>query len=135
MTTQPLHVAPRACSTCPYKRSTPSGIWHPDEYAKLAEYDADPGPLSTFHCHQEQVTGRPTACRGWLTVHRDGVAVRLSIARGLVTVEQRDADSLDDLYATGSDAFRAGMRDIARPSRAAIAAQSKLLERGEFQCD
>lgn len=65
MTTK-LHVAPRPCNTCPYARSTPPGVWAPEEYAKLSRYDRSPETnqdLATFHCHQENATGVPTVCR------------------------------------------------------------------------
>jgi len=124
-----LHCAPRPCLTCPYRTDTPAGIWARSEYIKLPDYDGTPGALSTFHCHQEHVTGVPTACRGWLTVHADGIAVRLAIARGEVTPEQRDAPVDVDLYATGEAAARAGLADVESPSDAAVTAARKLARR------
>lgn len=62
-----LHVAPRTCSTCPYRRDTPPGIWDAAEYRKLPAYDQDPPAIPDgiveFHCHQEHVSGVPTVCR------------------------------------------------------------------------
>lgn len=36
-----LHVPRQACPTCPYVRRTPPGVWHPDEYRRLADFDHD----------------------------------------------------------------------------------------------
>ena len=32
-------VRPKPCASCPYRCDVPSGVWHPDEYAKLEVYD------------------------------------------------------------------------------------------------
>lgn len=126
-----LHAAPRPCVTCPYRRDTPAGIWDPDEYAKLADYDNEhEPPLATFHCHQENATGVPTVCRGWLSVHHDSVAVRLACSVGKLTVEQRDAHVDVELYETGTEAMDAGLAGCDDPSPAARAAASKLIRRG-----
>lgn len=134
--TERLHVAARPCSTCPYRRDTPPGIWHEDEYAKLATFDPPPaGPMiprtDTFRCHQQAATERPTACRGWLSVHAETVAVRLAVIYGRVTVDEVYADVDVDLYATGAEAAAAGLDAARRPPTPEAAAQiRKLLDRG-----
>lgn len=49
-----LKVLPKPCDTCPYSKSTPPGVWHPEEYLKLKKFD-DPvahGIYSAvFLCH------------------------------------------------------------------------------------
>ncbi|HET6494669.1 MAG TPA: DUF6283 family protein [Thermoleophilia bacterium] len=128
--TEPLHVPAMACGTCPYRRDTPSGLWDRSEYEKLPEFDevefdpqrTEPYPapaIATFHCHQENATGRGTVCRGWLSVHRDGIAVRLAQAVGSIAIA--DVASLPDdesgiYYATGAEACEAGLRDLKAPS-------------------
>lgn len=130
-----LHCPPRPCSTCPYALATPSGIWAPEEYAKLPAYDrrsGDIGPMAVFHCHQENATGRPTVCVGWLGCHGyDATAVRLALATGALTAEdvERAESSAVELHPTGDAAFRAGMTRIADPAPAARKAQEKLLRR------
>lgn len=52
--------AAKPCDTCPYLRTTPVGIWHPEEYSKLQANDHDTG--STFGCHLND----GSLCRGWL---------------------------------------------------------------------
>lgn len=125
-----LHAAPRPCSTCPYARSTPRGIWAASEYEKLLDYDDDPGPHAVFHCHQETRTGVATVCRGWLSVHPDGLAVRLAIAQGRLTPAQRDAPPAVELYSSGTEAATAGLSAVPAPDDAALAAAERLIERG-----
>lgn len=127
-----LHVAPRPCGTCPYRRDTPPGIWDASEYRKLADYDYHPGevgPLSTFRCHQQTATGVPTACRGWLTVHADSHAVRLAVVQGQVTLDEVAAEVDVDLYESGAEACTAGLAGIDQPSPLARRKIAKLIDR------
>lgn len=130
----PLVCPPTPCSTCPYRRDTPAGIWHPDEYRKLAGYDRDhPFPaLATFHCHQEMTTGKPTMCRGWLAVHGDIPAVRIAVIRGEIPAEDVDRPVSVPLYASGREACAAGLKGVRRPGKAARVAIAKLAARGGF---
>lgn len=74
---------PSPCSSCPYRRDTPLGIWEREEYEKLPPYDNGDAILPTFHCHQENATGIPTACREWVAVHGfDSIAIRLARGAG-----------------------------------------------------
>jgi len=113
---EPLHVPDQACASCPYRRDTPSGIWQAEEYEKLRAFDQEvtqlEDPLSVFLCHQSEVTGRETICRGWLSVHRDSIA-------GAVRCDQvpREAEPL--YYATGTEACEAGLAGVEQPSREA----------------
>lgn len=139
MTGVPLHVAPRPCNTCPYRCDTPPGVWHPDEYEKLARYDDQPDgqlpALATFHCHQENATGDPTVCRGWLSVHAESPAVRLAIIDGKVTVDQVYAEADVDLYESGAEAQAAGIAAVAAPGGDAVDAIRKLVRRGAGRPD
>jgi len=131
----PLVCPPTACSTCPYRRDTPPGIWHPEEYAKLPSYD--PGALvpalAAFHCHQEMVTGKPTVCRGWLAVHGDIPAVRISVIQGQIPPEEVDRPVAVALYASGREACAAGLKGCQRPGKKARAAAERLIARGGFR--
>jgi hypothetical protein len=126
-----LHVPALPCPTCPYRRDPEiRGVWHFTEYLKLVGFDPQPdgpGRLSTFHCHQETRTGRPMACRGWLTVHRDSPAVRLAVIEGRVTMDDLDAPVDVDLYASGKEAALAGLSGHADPPQHLI---DKLLAQG-----
>lgn len=128
-----LHVAPRPCNTCPYLRSTPPGIWAPEEYAKLPSYDHDPsgpGNLATFHCHQQNATGIETVCRGWLGVHTDSPAVRLAVAFGRIAMEDVPRSIDPTLYESGREACEAGLAGIEHPDIRARRSIGKLIDRG-----
>jgi hypothetical protein len=127
----PLALAPTPCNTCPYRKDVAAGIWAPEEYKKLPEYDAGGMALASFHCHQENVTGVPTLCRGWVSCHKfEAVAVRLACARGLLTAEQVEAPCSVDLYESGRAACAAGLAGVRRPGARAQRAISKLASRG-----
>lgn len=136
MSREPLHMMPTPCTTCPYRRDVPSGIWAREEYEKLPLYDRRPdggiGPLMTFHCHQEPQIGKPTVCRGWLSVHLDCHAVRIAYFTGLLTKEQLASIPREiepGLYRSGREACRAGLKGIRRPGKKARAAIEKLAAR------
>ena len=137
--TEPLHVPKAGCSTCPYRRDTPAGVWHPDEYAKLARYDEKPyvrgeeqkpPELSTFHCHQENATGQPTVCRGWLSVHADSVAVRMCLMRGSLKPSDVPPEPEALYYSSGAEACSAGLAGCKKPSPEAEKKMDGLLKRG-----
>lgn len=125
MSQQPV-LPPRPCSDCPYRRDTPTGIWAPEEYRKLPDYQGGTA-FAPFHCHQENVTGVSTLCRGWVSCHQfDSVAVRLLVARGVLTVEQVEAPCPVPLYGSGREACKAGMKGVKRPGAPAVRAITKL---------
>jgi hypothetical protein len=133
---EPLYLAPAPCTTCPYRRDVPAGIWAREEYLKLPGYDRQPfggvESLATFHCHQEPEIGKPTVCRGWLSVHADSVAVRIARFQGLITKEDMATIPIHaepNLYSTGADACRAGLKGVRRPGKKARSAIEKLKKR------
>jgi hypothetical protein len=120
-----LHIDQRPCATCPYRRDTPPGIWAPEEYLKLPRYDRDEiAPV--FLCHHRE---RKTACRGWLSVHRDSVAVRLAVLTGKIEPEAVHVYVGVDLYWSGAEACRAGLAGVEFPDPGARAAIVRLIER------
>lgn len=124
-----LNVLPSPCTSCPYRKDTPAGIWHESEYQKLRDYDNNES-FATFLCHQSKEIGADTVCRGWLTVHCESVAARLAVAGGKVTREQLYAEVCEPLYASGNKAADAGMRDINRPGRKARRVIQRLARAG-----
>lgn len=120
-----LIVAPNPCSSCPYVRSTPPGVWDPTEYVKLAGYDADPCLLPVFRCHETR-GGDPAVCKGWLVVHRDSVSVRLGILTGQLSASDRPHEPDPTLYESGTEACIEGMRGVKRPSRKAREVVAKI---------
>lgn len=142
-----LHIPKKGCDTCPYRRDTPSGIWSEEEYRKLAKFDEPSiGPLglpddnlfSTFHCHQENATGKPTACRGWVWTHGDTVGFRMAMFNGLIDPSDPNMPQEDEshiYYDTGVEACEAGMVDIEEPSFEALLKVDSLVERGAGRRD
>lgn len=113
-----IPVRDNPCGSCPYRKDTPPGVWHPDEYAKLPAWD---NPMEmhagVFMCHQSALGQKDSACRGWFEVHHENVGVRMAAAARL-TVAQREPTKIP-LYASGAEACAAGMRGVRRPNAAA----------------
>lgn len=115
--TEPLNVEARPCSSCPYRRDCPSGVWEETEYEKLPAYDEDafPPALSLFLCHHSALGKAETVCRGWLSVHAESPAARLAVLTGAVTNEQRYADPGVPLFSSGAEAAAEGLEDVPDP--------------------
>ena len=126
--------AKNPCGSCPYRKDAPSGLWHPDEYAKLPAYDNPTfaQPPAMFGCHQN--TG--ALCSGWCGTHDmdENLALRIGAASGDISVDDIDAartyTSPVPLFATGADAAAHGMRDIANPDDRTLRTADKLLAKG-----
>lgn len=115
------------CATCPYRRGVPSGVWHPEEYAKLPAYDRETfaQPAEIFMCHQ----GEGEICSGWFC-HGDGpwdrLAVRLAVISGRLDPEALDHDTDVPLFASGAEAAAHGLQDVETPDDRARSAIDKL---------
>jgi len=109
----------KACGSCPYLRSTPSGIWHPEEYEKLCKYDDETflQPLGVFCCHNE-----PNAfCHGWLEVHgKAHDLLSLRMAASSLPEDFFIPEKTVLTYNSGSEAMDSGMEGIKHPSRDAV---------------
>jgi hypothetical protein len=117
----PVAVARVPCSTCPYRRDAPSGLWSEAEYDKLPRYDgttgdqAMAGAFGVFYCHQ--LTGH--LCAGWVGCHDmvHNLALRMAVVRG----EAIDLGAVHGyrspvaLFPTGAAAAEHGKRDLAAP--------------------
>jgi hypothetical protein len=125
----PLVVQKNPCPSCPYRRDCPSGVWSHDEYEKLRRYDDRNAFLPVFLCHQSNA-GPKTACKGWLTVHADSIAVRLAFFAGQVTVEQVNEEPTVKLFTSGRQAANAGQRAIRRPGQRAKRMCDSLVRKG-----
>jgi hypothetical protein len=105
----------RPCPSCPYRRDVPSGIWAPEEYAKLPAYDRPTGeqPPQAFYCHQR--TGE--LCAGWAGCHdmANALAMRFACLQGEVDPAVFDYVSPVPLFGSGAEAAEHGMQDIAAP--------------------
>lgn len=121
----------RPCSSCPYRKDVPSGVWDASEYEKLPEFDRPTfeQPAGTFACHQDN----GHLCSGWVACHdmEQNLGLRIAIAQ-----EHIDADHMDEildyetpveLWESGQAARDHGMKEIDDPSDAAIEVAEKLL--------
>lgn len=114
---------PSACSTCPYRRATPPGVWHYDEYEKLRAWDAPTWdqPRGVFLCHvgdHDDAADSHVLCRGWVAVHgADALGLRLAAAAGTLDDGVAAAVGTDaaDYYGSGNEAADAGQAGIEAP--------------------
>lgn len=127
--------APHPCSTCPYRRDVPSGVWEAEEYAKLPPYDRPTGdqPPRAFFCHQQN----GHLCSGWVGCHdmQESMGLRIGHLAGVLTDEDVDA-ALDyvcpvPLFSSGAEAAEHGLREALSPGREARRAASKVTARRE----
>jgi len=123
----------KPCPTCPYRRDVPSGVWAPEEYAKLSRYDLPTGeqPTVPFGCHQ----ANGHLCSGWAAVHDmdNSLALRLQAAFHRISPEDYEAtlryESPVPVFDSGREAFMHGMTGVAAPGPEAKEAQLKLLRK------
>jgi hypothetical protein len=115
------------CSSCPYRRDVPSGVWAAHEYKKLVEYDNPTGeqPVASFFCH-----ATPEAlCHGWAVVHSNrGREYELLALR----VWRSDAplpEARVPLFESGTAAATHGLSDIADPDDEAVSTVERLLRK------
>ena len=116
-------VRPTPCESCPYRRDVPSGVWAPEEYAKLLPFDRPTAeqPIGGFLCH----TAPGSWCHGWAVVHTtrgnefDLLALRLQPCRVPAAAVP--------LFGSGREAAEHGLRDVKRPKARAVKAVARLL--------
>lgn len=125
-----LTAALEPCLTCPYRKDTPLGIWHPEEYAKLAGYDHH--AIGVFLCHNGFLERR-LVCRGWLSVHCESVAVRIAVSNGQIDDDLRYKKVKAPLYSTGTEAMLAGLKGVRKPKAKARAAIRQINSRLNWQ--
>lgn len=117
------------CSSCPYRRDVPSGIWAVSEYEKLPGYDgetwtqAEAGATGLFSCHRTP----DFLCAGWVGCHDMHSVLALRLHWRLVDVNAViDYVSPVPLFSSGAEAAAHGMRDIDEPGEAAQAKVEQL---------
>lgn len=132
---QALPPASRPCGSCPYRCDVPSGVWHPEEYAKLARYDGETftQPPNLFACHQGLINGADQRlCAGWVAVHdmEESLSVRIAARSGQldpeVVEELLDYTTPVALFASGAEAAAHGMAEVAAPGPEARRAIAKV---------
>ncbi len=112
--------SPIPCGSCPYRRDVPSGVWSPEEYAKLPAYDAETfaQPAKLFMCHQQN----NSLCTGWVQSHAnrdhrfDLLALRFSRTIDDAEVSKVAlSEPLVPLFRSGAAAARHGLKACKRP--------------------
>lgn len=116
------------CTSCPYRRDVPSGVWETEEYDKLPDYDGDTSCQYTgvFMCHQAD----GYLCAGWVG-HRDPydlLALRLGVSARFVDPAVFDYRTDVPLFSSGAEAADHGRRDVERPERDARKMALRLLQ-------
>lgn len=126
-----LHADKRPCSTCPYRKDTPPGIWDSSEYERLPDWDEDSPEIQMglFLCHHSNFQTTETLCRGWLTVASESIAVRIAMMDGKVDPDEVYADVDVPLYATGQEACEAGLSGVDSPDEDARQAIDRLIRK------
>jgi hypothetical protein len=119
-------VRSQPCSSCPYRRDVPSGVWAESEYEKLRDYDAPTGeqPLATFHCHATP----EHLCHGWVAVHMHRGHANELLALRMWPVTTIPPIS-PDLFGSGNEAADHGEADIATPSDEAEVVVDRLIRK------
>lgn len=126
--------AARPCGSCPYRRDVPSGVWAPEEYAKLPAYDrATPfQPPAVFLCHLLGWEGEQV-CAGWVGCHDPAhlLALRIAESDGRLTGEEMDeiVDYVSPvpLFESGQEAADHGLADVEAPGPDATDAMGKII--------
>jgi hypothetical protein len=121
------------CTSCPYRRDVPSGVWDPREYVKLVDYDEPTWaqPAGLFLCHLK--SGR--VCAGWAGCHDTAglFALRLAACTGQMSPDELaatlDYTSPVPLWGSGRDAAAHGLADVADPGAAARTMADRLSRR------
>ena len=113
------------CSTCPYVRATPPGVWDPEEYERLRAYDEPTGdqPMGSFGCHYDN----GNLCGGWLAAHDiyELLAIRLAVSMGFVDPAVYDYETDVPCWGSGNEAADRGIVH-GEPSDEAKAAISRI---------
>lgn len=116
--TDPIKPPKVPCGTCPYRRDVPGGIWHPDEYRKLPEYDRETWeqPQALFLCHRRD----GCLCGGWLLTHGTDELLALRLHAGELDPSVWSyAPPGVEVFASGAEAAAHGIATIDNPTDAA----------------
>lgn len=122
------------CASCPYRASVASGIWAPEEYAKLPTYDGETFEQSQkiFFCHQAEAED---VCSGWLghTDPTELLAVRIGMMVGRLDPSCAEYTTEVELFSSGAEAAAHGVKNITAPDARARDAIEKITKKRGLQ--
>jgi hypothetical protein len=105
----------KPCDTCPYRRSTPVGVWDEVEYENLRKHDADTIMGHNFNCHlsAKLPAAERSLCVGWLADQKrrgfPAIQLRMLMMRKPSVAELVESidDNDPDLYSSIEEMCRA----------------------------
>lgn len=126
-----LPPSPNPCSSCPYRRDIPSGVWSEEDYEKLRGYDKethDQFGIGMFQCHQNDADDdRARLCGGWTAVHGpESLALRLAVVTGELPGSVMSYETKVPLFGSGNEAADYGEEEIDCPGEEAEAMMAKI---------
>lgn len=78
------------CVSCPYRKDSKLGLWHPVEFDRLSETERDVVG-SVFACHATRKKKNKSVCAGWLLMQKKtdlpSLALRLHLHRNPKAME------------------------------------------------
>jgi hypothetical protein len=94
----------RPCANCPWRVDAPREYWDPQHFIDIYRNCQDDG-LHTMLCHKSNALppeGRVSLpCQGWLRVMGlDAIGVRITLAKGLATIEEVEDRDGPELFPT-----------------------------------
>lgn len=118
-----MSVRSQPCSSCPYRKDVPSGVWAIEEYEKLRDYDAPTGeqPFAVFMCHATP----DHLCNGWAICHTSRGHEFDLLALRFFGYPEIPAPVVP-LFASGNEAADHGEAEIEEPSEEAVEAFTRL---------
>ena len=129
-----LHHALKApCKSCPYRKDVPSGVWAPEEYAKLPNYDGEiiaqvhKEAFQLFLCHQQN----NALCSGWLGCHGPQNLLAMRLHHGHVEPEAFQYETDVPLFKSGAAAAFHGLLEVEAPGEKAKKTMTTLVRKRE----
>lgn len=101
------------CPSCPYRKDVPPAVWHPDEYDKLVEFDAETmhQPPAKFLCHWSGLGETQKMCRGWGDCHSNRGHHHELLALRIYGIEPPEPSGVE-VFGSGEEARANGLMPL-----------------------